>query len=468
MRTLEFILVLLLIIHVVLILFRFFDKWGLKNYFIVLPFLLVILHLMLEGYRWQMIPAYFLLFLLLWGVFVKKRPHKYVRILRNIGLLLVLGPAIFLPNVLPVLSFENDNGDYRVGVEKIYVIDEDRPEILTDDPNDVRVIAVRLFYPAENGSAGNTDYIPDFETIKSTYQKKLGWPPVLLEYLKYFEIEAIENAAISSSEKFPLVIYSHGLTNNYTEASGRMMKLASRGYIVAAVNHTYSSDYALFPDGRMVGYKALSILGDPIEKVDSVKTIIANQWVGDTKSVIAQLRQSRYSGSVDFNSIGLLGFSAGGTMATLGSYTIKNVKAAINLDGTPRGINDSLIPKCPQLFMFSEPVYYTDAQIEAWGITREMIDAPLRLIDERSKEVLLDSPGNSYIVRIPGTKHSNFIEYALISPLSNALEIGGSIDSWKCYDMINEMLYSFLDKNLKNKQVDFPEFPENELTKNKT
>ena len=207
-------------------------------------------------------------------------------------------------------------------------------------------------------------------------------------------------------------------------------------------------------------------LGNQIEKVDSVKTIIANQWVEDVQSLIEHLKTTEYSDAIDFNTIGLIGFSAGGTMSTLGSYKIDNVKAAINLDGTPRGIDFHEKPQCPQLFMFSEPEQFSDAQIEAWGITREMIDGPIRLINERAEEILSDAPETSYIVRISGTKHSNFIEYSLISPLSKELDIGGSINSGKCYEMINEMLYAFLDKNLKNKSIGFPGFQEVEVTKN--
>lgn len=466
MRILEILFIALLSIQLLVLMTGVLKETLIRKWFWIIPLIVLILHLFIEGYRWQMFPGYFLSLLLLLSLFSKKEPGKLVRTLRNTCLILLLILTVALPAVLPVLSFSNDSDAYGVGVNEMQVFDKSREEILTKNPDDFREVSVRLFYPSTEKNTGYTNYTPNFEKVKKAYEKKLGWPPFLLEYLKYFKIEAGENAELVTSEKFPLVIYSHGLTNNYTEATGRMAKLAGRGYVVVAINHTYSSDYAILSNGEMVVYKALSQLGDPIEKIDSVKTILADQWVDDAKSVIKKLRQSKYSESIDFNSIGLVGFSAGGTMATLGSHTMDNVKAAINLDGTPRGLNSELKPLSPQLFMFSEPIYYSDAQINAWGITREMIDAPLRLIDDRSKKILSEAPEKSYIVRIPGTLHSNFIEYPLISPLSSILEIGGSIDSWKCYRMINEMIYAFLDEKLKNKPTEFPKFQDVSITEN--
>ena len=465
MRTLEILLIIVLLLQFSIMVFGIRRPPKVRLYSSLLVLGVIILQLVFEGFRWQLIPAYASCFFIVLTFLLPSSSWKVLKMGRNFLLSLMLILAIALPMLLPVLEFENNQGEYSVGVKNIQFVDSDREEILTKDSTDYRNLTYRIFYPSTAQEGNFVDYIPNFERVKSAYQKKLGWPLFLLDYLEYFKIEATENAVHLDAQKFPLIIYSHGLTNNYTEAAGRMMKLAAKGYVVAAINHTYSSDYAILANGKVVGYKALSQLGDPIDKVDSVKTIIANQWLTDVRSVIGQLKQSKESQAIDFENIGLIGFSAGGTMATLGSYKIDHVKAAINLDGTPRGINFMNKPQCPQLFMFREPEEFSDAQIKAWGITREMIDAPIRLINQRAAKILSATPEASYIVRIPGTKHSNFIEYALISPLSQELDIGGSIDSWKCYDMINEMLYAFLDKNLKNKPVEFPEFQGVEIIK---
>ncbi|AXT20436.1 hypothetical protein D7030_04765 [Flavobacteriaceae bacterium AU392] len=420
-----------------------------KKRYILSLLLVFIIHLIIEGYRWQMIPSYIIMGYLSFIYLLNKKNKKPFLIVQKAFLTFLFTLSIFLGTALPVLQFSNVNGDYDIGIQNYQLVDTNRKEILTKEPNDLRELAIRVYYPTPLNHNHKYSYIPNFEKIRHTYKKKLGWPSFLLNYLKLFTIDAKEEAPIHKNNQFPLVVYSHGLTNNYNEASGRLMKLASKGYVVVAINHTYSSDFAILSNGKLVGYKALSQLGDPIDKIDSVKTIIAKQWINDVKFVKNSLLEKPIGETIDFTSIGLMGFSAGGTMASLGSYELKDVKAAVNLDGTPRGINFDKKPNSPVLAIFSEPQIFTDAQIEAWGLTREAIDAPRKLINERSNTIFKSMPDQNYVLTIPKTQHSNFIEYPLISPLSNKLGIGGSINAKQCYESINEIVFAFLDKNLK-------------------
>jgi len=75
-----------------------------------------------------------------------------------------------------------------------------------------------------------------------------------------------------------------------------------------AIAYTYSKDYCILKSGELVGHKALFLLGDPIVKVDSVKTIIARQWEENAQFVIEELKRSDNSITVDFENRGLIGF----------------------------------------------------------------------------------------------------------------------------------------------------------------
>lgn len=450
MRILEIVLVGLMSIQLAILLFGLFRDKKQRMVYMILCSAALLAHLVFEGYRWQMVPAYLLFLILLIIQFRDKELKKAVRIIQASLLVFLLILTMFLPSALPVLHFKA-TGDYQVGVANYQLTDKKRDEILTENKDDFREISLRVFYPASLEKKGSYAYIPDYEKVKHTYQKKIGWPAFLLDYLKLFKLDATEGATPFKDKQFPIVFYSHGLTNNYTEAQGRLLKIASHGYVIVAINHTYSSDFAILSDGKVVGYKALSQLGDPIDKVDSVKTIIANQWVDDVKFAMNEMAKTQLSKTIDFNNTGLLGFSAGGTMATLGSYRIENVKAAVNLDGTPRGIDLGKSAPSPQLFMFSEPEHFSDAQIAGWGITREDIEAPVRLINERSHAIVNKAPVGSEIIRIPDSKHSNFTDYPLLSPLSYYLGFGGKIDSEECYQLINSKVLNFLDLHLKGK-----------------
>ncbi len=451
MRLFEIIFVALLSIHLIGLFVRIFNQKS-KKWFLLLTLLLFIFHLLIEGYRWQMIPSYLVMFSLILIYLYRRKIKKTISVVQNTILFFLVSLSVFLSFSLPVLQFKNLNNKYPVGIKSYKLIDKKRAEILTEKPDDFRELSIRVYYPTPLKHKETYPYIPNFEVIRHTYQKKLGWPSFLLDYLKLFTIDAKENAPQFENDLFPLIFYSHGLTNNYNEASGRLMNIASKGYVVVAINHSYSSDFAILSNKEVVGYMALSQLGDPIEKIDSVKTIIANQWLNDVSFVKDNLTDKQLSKNIDFENIGLMGFSAGGTMATLGSHKLDNIKASINLDGTPRGILETDMPKSPILAIFSEPLNFTDAQINAWGITRETVEAPKKLIQKRSMEVLNSAPEASYVITFPKTKHSNFIEYPLISPLSKYLDIGGNIDSKKSYEYLNNIIVAFLDENLKKSE----------------
>ena len=50
----------------------------------------------------------------------------------------------------------------------------------------------------------------------------------------------------------PVVVFTHGYTGTFTDYTYIFEDLASRGYVVASVDHTYEATAVAFPDGRFV------------------------------------------------------------------------------------------------------------------------------------------------------------------------------------------------------------------------
>jgi predicted dienelactone hydrolase len=65
------------------------------------------------------------------------------------------------------------------------------------------------------------------------------------QYLPYFSGEpAAKNSSLAASagdNTFPVVVYSHGLGSNRASYSIVCYELASRGFVVAAIEHRYES-----------------------------------------------------------------------------------------------------------------------------------------------------------------------------------------------------------------------------------
>lgn len=115
-----------------------------------------------EGPRWQMIPAYalsgvFFLVSLLQG----RRPadgangrRRGRRVAAGLGAGLgALGVAtsIVLPIVIPVFRFPRPTGPYEIGTVTYHWVDAERPEVFTADPDDRRELMVQVWYPAQGG-----------------------------------------------------------------------------------------------------------------------------------------------------------------------------------------------------------------------------------------------------------------------------------------------------------------------------
>ena len=153
----------------------------------------------------------------------------------------------------------------------------------------------------------------------------------------------------SEKEKYPVVIYSHGLKGFQMESTVLCNDLASNGYIVVSIGHPYGSGAVTYTDG--------TIFIEP-DDGDKEKTLqkLGLLWEEDISFVIDYLQKIQngqiencFSGRLDIeNGVNLLGVSFGGC-CSIGTVLKDNrAKCAINLDGS--------------LFIDLEPVY-TDKPI---------------------------------------------------------------------------------------------------------
>src|SRR2546430_592392 len=153
----------------------------------------------------------------------------------------------------------------------------------------------------------------------------------------------------------PLLIFSHGGGVDRSFYSSQYEDLASNGYIVAVIAHTYDTHVVVFPDGRVVG--AAPAFRDS-RRSDSTLPRWRREWQNELRSqaylrrvidveardirfVIDQL--SRYARDarlrapflrrVNLERIGALGHSAGGEAAALACQIDARLKACLDQDG---------------------------------------------------------------------------------------------------------------------------------------
>ena len=214
---------------------------------------LLAIHLIAEGWRWQMFPAYLLIAILVWKIQVVDVTNpvrlSFLRIIGFFGVLILAFLGWVLPMFLPVFSLPEPRGSYNVGTKSMYV-QTDRDEIITSDPNDKRELVYKVWYPSEaDVSSIEYDTYVD-EASRSGFAMKYGLPPSALNYLDRVETYVFPGIPVASGQ-FPVLVFSHGYGSKATGYYSLLTELASQGYIIVNMNHTFESLGVTFPDGRV-------------------------------------------------------------------------------------------------------------------------------------------------------------------------------------------------------------------------
>jgi predicted dienelactone hydrolase len=167
-------------------------------------------------------------------------------------------PTPFEP---PTLSAR---GAYRVGVQTISVTDTARQ----------RTLKLEVWYPA----------ILNADQEKTEYRSQVGKTNYVLPGHAGRDAPILETVS-----KFPLLVFSHGQPDNRMQSADLLEHLASQGFVVAAIDHTGStnSDVTLLAYADGLVYRPQDIL-----------------------FVMGEI--PKHFSSADADNIGLIGFSYGG------------------------------------------------------------------------------------------------------------------------------------------------------------
>src|SRR5215204_2816206 len=182
---------------------------------------------LVEGPRWQMVPAYALagLFFLIWllqniapagGYAGHGRTNRFaVGLAVGLGVL-GLAISIVLPIMIPVFRFPHPSGPYEIGTLTYHWVDADRPEVFTADPDDRRELMVQIWYPAEGDpSSPRAPYIQDADAVTSAFARLFDVPEFLIGNLKHVTTNAIPSAPVAApmaddEPGYPVLIYLEG------------------------------------------------------------------------------------------------------------------------------------------------------------------------------------------------------------------------------------------------------------------
>jgi pimeloyl-ACP methyl ester carboxylesterase len=406
-----------------------------------------LVHLGIEGYRWQMVPLYGItavLFLLslrrVWYSIAAARPPWIYPTLGLIGLLFAGLPPVLLPVPQPL----EPTGPFPVGTTSFEWIDESRTEIYAPVPGGPRRIMVQVWYPAEPGpQAERAPYLERIELAAGAIAENFDLPSFLLGHLRLAHTNAYSNVPPASQiSRFPVLLFSHGWTGMRVQNTYQMEELASHGYVVFSPDHTYGSVVTIFPNEEIVfaNLNALPPRGTPPEEYDPVARRLGETWVGDLLFVLNQAQRMDageidllLAGRLNLDQVGVLGHSTGGGAAVEFCWIEQRCRAGIAMDAWLIPYDRSMLSEGidkPMLLM----------QSEAWQANRN-----LPLVDT----LYANLPEGRLRMTLLNTAHYDFTDIPQLTALGRFIGLSGSGASKKTLRVINDFSVAYFDRYLK-------------------
>jgi dienelactone hydrolase len=220
-------------------------------------------------------------------------------------------------------------GPSMIGTRIIDFVDSTR-----DDPfsaqSTKRELLVRFWYPA---SLEDICKLAEYASPRVwNYFAELTRLP-----LPKVSTNACLDAPVANSAH-PVIVFTHGYTGTFTDYTFLAEDLASRGYIVVSIDHTYEATAVEFPDGRFVKSLVGSHLTNTWQTDDQTLSSALAVRLDDVKFVIDELERlnestgTPFAGRLDLTRLALAGHSLGGLTAWFGVQRDARFKAAVVVD----------------------------------------------------------------------------------------------------------------------------------------
>ncbi len=445
--------------------------------------------------RWQagfaIVPAALMLLGLLIG---RKRLRKGIPWISGTLFTLLAVFAFLAIYFFPIKDLPAPAGNHTVGVRDFELRDVTRLGLMAANPQEPRRLLVRVWYPA-----GKTDGLqkrayfsaPEVDTT-GTSMGRYFQAPFAFKYLKHVKTNSYEGAPLAAGPApLPVVIYSHGYTSFIGQNTALMEHLASHGYVVYSIGHTYDSAPVVFPNGDVLDsdpklaeeMKALSVPSDATlrsfvgetfadrhagkreayhEAMATNHRIAARSariWTDDRIFVHDQLQAGTVPDSVreivaasDFSHTGQIGMSFGGSTTGEVCFVDSRCAAGVNLDGSDFH-SSAFEHNSPVPFL----MFYSDFNIIAAMVTGDP-DARGFGFNDFSYERPETAGLRPDVVRLKVNSVSHLgvsdFTWFVRSPLRDP--VFGSVDSEDMIQIQNDFVLGFFDTYVRHQESRFP------------
>lgn len=339
-----------------------------------------------------------------------------------------VAPAVVQPAAAPVFAaaLPAPTGRYAAGEDVIHLTDRDRPDPWVPSAGP-RQLTVSMFYPAVAGTGTQAPYMTLAEAAGFLQDKAPG-SGLPASALAAATTHAYNNARAVRG-KYPLVVLSPGFGDPRATLTSLATELASRGYIVALIGHTYEDSGETLADGQTPG----CAICENSPTAPSAETVAASRAL-DVSFVLDQLTHGdhawRPAGLIDEHSIGMAGHSLGGAATTHTMIADPRVRAGADMDGTFRPVPAPGAITRPFLLLGTTIDHTSDGVDHSWSQTYARLGGYKRWL------------------AVSGANHSTFTDIPLLAREAGLPEAPG-IDPLRGLALTREYVTAFFDQTLK-------------------
>ncbi|WP_043627148.1 alpha/beta hydrolase family protein [Nonomuraea candida] len=324
------------------------------------------------------------------------------------------------PAVLPAPT-----GAHPAGTTVLHLTDTSRPDPWDPDAG-ARELKVTLWYPAQRRDGRRAAYMTAKESELFLKGSAIaGVPPDTLSRTRTNSV----TDARPAGGRLPLVVLSPGFTKPVSSLTSLAEELASRGYVVAGIDHTHESYATTLADGRVAGCLACDGDTDP-----GFGTGVVQGRAADVSFVLDRLPKAwDGAGVIDRSRIAMVGQSMGGAAAVAAMLADSRVRAGIDLDGTTY----ARIPRSglSRPFMFIGSARHTPGgEAAAW-------ERDWRLLTGWKRWLVLS-----------GAEHQSFTDLPMLAGALGIKPVRGVLAAARGAELTRTYVVAFLDRHLKQRR----------------
>jgi predicted dienelactone hydrolase len=444
-----------------------------------LPPLAAVAQVVVEGARWQMVPAYALAGLLFLAWLPQAVRPATRRAARGLGRQLATGLAvglgalalavsIALPAILPVFRFPPPGGPFAIGTVTYHWVDTQRHELFSGDPAAHRELMTQVWYPAgRSASSTRAPYVPNADALSSADAPQLHLPGFAFDYWSVVPTNAVPDAPVAADRlRYPVLVFESGIVGFRQSNTYQVEALASRGYVVVGLDQPYAAGAVVFPDGRRtIGWTkermdplieqsiapaASAPVVDGLVLADGIVPYLAQDvsFALDRISALDQDANGRLHGRLDLGRVGTFGVSLGAMVAAEACHRDPRLKACLMLDAAmPTDVVRDGLGR-PGMWITRNAGTMRLERQRSGGWSEAAISETLTTMRAAFSK---SAPGDGWYVRVPGIFHSEFTDAPNWTPLAPWVGISGPVGGERSHEIVNAYSLAFFDRHLEGR-----------------